>query len=43
MKLEKRIALSKAKKEASSEARERETEREVGLLGEASSEASCFM
>ena len=41
MKLEKRIALSKAKREASNEARERE--REVGLVREASSEASCFM
>ena len=41
MKLEKRIALSKAKREASSEARERE--REVGLVREASSEPSCFM
>ena len=41
MKPEKRIALSKTKREASSEARERE--REVSLVREASSEASCFM
>ena len=43
VKLEKRIALSKAKREASSEVREREREREVGLVREALSEASCFM
>ena len=35
------ISMSKAKSEASSEARERQ--KEVGLVREASSEASCFM